>query len=286
LCWFSFEMRFYTLFLYYFLSNIVDSFVRLHYSSFIYRNSPSFSISHEKNNFQQSLRQISPSFVTKPASKTSLYGIPKLFRWLHDLYPNIIQDSNVITQKTLKIDNLYLDMNGIIHQCTHANAKDPLSLLNLNEKEMFLKIFDYTNRLYNFIQPSSYFFLAIDGVAPRAKMNQQRSRRFRASKEKEALFMETDDEDEDSTSSSNRRFVESYFDSNCITPGTEFMYRLGLAFRSWIEYKMRSDPRWQTGCEIIFSGPDVPGKCFFFLSCFCLLFIVTASLLFVVSLFR
>jgi 5'-3' exonuclease len=251
-------MRIYTLFLCYFFTNVVNSFVRFQYSSFLQRNSPSLPISHEKNNFLQNGRQFPPSFVAKPTSKTSLYGIPKLFRWLQDLYPSIVQGSKIITEKKLKIDNLYLDMNGIIHQCTHANAKDPLELLNLNEKEMFLKIFDYTNRLYNFIQPSSYFVLAIDGVAPRAKMNQQRSRRFRASKEKQALFSEN--EADDSTSASNRLFVESYFDSNCITPGTEFMYRLGLAFRSWIEYKMRSDPLWQTGCEIIFSGPDVPGK--------------------------
>jgi hypothetical protein len=35
------------------------------------------------------------------------------------------------------------------------------------------------------------------------------------------------------------------FDSNCITPGTEFMHRLGLAFTKWIEFKMETDPFWK-----------------------------------------
>ena len=51
------------------------------------------------------------------------------------------------------------------------------------------------------------------------------------------------------------------FDSNCITPGTEFMHRLGIAFRRWIQYKMETDIFWkQNGAEIVFSGPDVPGE--------------------------
>ena len=64
-------------------------------------------------------------------------------------------------------------MNGIIHQCTHANSDE---LVILDEKAMLQKIFTYTDRLYKIVKPRRMFYLAVDGVAPRAKQNQQRSR--------------------------------------------------------------------------------------------------------------
>ena len=96
-------------------------------------------------------------------------------------------------------------------------------------------------------------FLAVDGVAPRAKMNQQRSRRFRSSKEREILLAEY-------VAKEGKLPETESFDSNCITPGTEFMFRLGIAFRRWIAYKMSTDPFWKNGAEVVFSGPDVPGE--------------------------
>ena len=49
------------------------------------------------------------------------------------------------------------------------------------------------------------------------------------------------------------------FDSNCITPGTSFMHRLGSHLRFFIRKKMETDATWQKP-KIIFSGHDVPGE--------------------------
>lgn len=49
---------------------------------------------------------------------------------------------------------------------------------------------------------------------------------------------------------------ESRFDSNCITPGTEFMERLQQAFKHFVKLKLSNDPAWKH-CRIILSGHEV-----------------------------
>lgn len=59
-------------------------------------------------------------------------GVPAFFKWicmrcpkiLHDVIdddipPEMLEDEEYLNRRDLEIDNFYLDMNGIIHPCTH-----------------------------------------------------------------------------------------------------------------------------------------------------------------------
>ena len=106
----------------------------------------------------------------------------------------------------------------------------------MSEREQFVRIFTFTDKICKIVRPTTCVYLAVDGVAPRAKMNQQRSRRFRSAMEREELMKELVAAGDDVPSSAEA------FDSNCITPGTEFMYKLGVAFRAWLSHKCATDP--------------------------------------------
>lgn len=80
---------------------------------------------------------------------------------------------------------------------------------------MILAIFAYIDFLFTKIKPRKTFFMAIDGVAPRAKMNQQRSRRFRTARDAR-------EKREQAVRKGETLPEEKAFDSNCITPGMCF----------------------------------------------------------------
>lgn len=50
-----------------------------------------------------------------------------------------------------------------------------------------------------------------------------------------------------------------YFDTNSISPGTQFMLDLNEALEFFIKYKIANDERWRS-IDVVFSGVDVPGE--------------------------
>ncbi|VDK85845.1 unnamed protein product [Litomosoides sigmodontis] len=175
-------------------------------------------------------------------------GVPKFYRWISERYPclsEVVQDEQIP-----EFDNLYLDMNGIIHGCSHSDDDD--ISFRITEEEIFRDICNYIDFLFGIIKPKKVFFMAVDGVAPRAKMNQQRARRFMSAKNaREAL------------NEARRNGVqvpdEKQFDSNCITPGTQFMARLHEQLQYFVQMKITTDRCWQ-GLRIYLSGHNCPGE--------------------------
>ena len=202
-------------------------------------------------------------------------GVPTFFKWICTRYPKVIRDAvekscvevdgrdvpvdyEEPNPNAIEFDNLYLDMNGIIHPCCHPED----GLVPETEDAMYANIINYTDRLLRIVRPRKLLYIAIDGVAPRAKMNNQRSRRYRTAQEaleqarEEAKLLNQFEKLGRAIPN-----VRALWDSNVITPGTPFMERIGHVLRWYVADRISNDPLWKLmGFRVIISDAHVPGE--------------------------
>ncbi|ETN99579.1 ribonuclease related family member [Reticulomyxa filosa] len=171
-------------------------------------------------------------------------GIPKFYRWLSERYPLI--NERVDGPVRPEFDCLYLDMNGIFHNYSYG----AYTLRTPERAEMFANICKQILYLVSLIKPKRLLYLAVDGVAPTAKQNQQRKRRFLAARKRL--------EEAEQRKEQGRRGLER-FDSNNITPGTEFMEELNKELRIFITKQISENGLWKS-LTVIYSDHLSPGE--------------------------
>jgi 5'-3' exoribonuclease 1 len=181
-------------------------------------------------------------------------GIKYFFSWIKKTYPNRLKEYTYLDKINHDIDILGIDINGLIHNSAqriykYGNYKQNKSFLNKIKNNVNMNVMVYKDvcetidKIVRFSFPKKKLVLCIDGVAPRSKQNQQRSRRFRAIKEK------NDSKENDS----------SNFDGNCISPGTKFMDGLSNYIEIFIHKKITNDMIWQN-LKVIFASEKTPGE--------------------------
>ncbi|KAG0528560.1 hypothetical protein BDA96_05G022400 [Sorghum bicolor] len=146
-----------------------------------------------------------------------------------------------------------------INVCVHSLLQvcPPMTV-----SEVFESLFEYMDRLFRIVRPTRLLYLAVDGVAPCAKMNRVRRGRFHSAR------MATSEEIEDYEMRKELRAqgkeetpqeISEVSDPNVITPGTEFMEKLSQALEYYIRGRFNSDPWWRD-IMVILSDANVPGE--------------------------
>ena len=130
-------------------------------------------------------------------------GIPVYFKTLVSEYSDTILHKD----KYNDINSLFFDLNCLIHPSVRGLT---------DEDEMITKILSDITKLIEYTGVKKLVYIAIDGIAPKGKMKQQRQRRFKSALER-------------------KYSSDNSWNTNAISPGTYFMSKLNEALNAFIK---------------------------------------------------
>lgn len=181
-------------------------------------------------------------------------GVPGFFSWLlrknRDNKKLILADPKNIKKHKL----LLIDTNCLLHPCVNFiidKVKQENRVISRDQLE--LEIFQYIESYIDMLikkTNSSFVYIAIDGVAPMAKILQQRQRRYKYLYDKEMKLDYVSEEMKVDTTDISKYPVSSIE----ITPGTPFMERIDNFMKSYLK---KLDKR---NIKYIYSSYQIQGE--------------------------
>jgi len=185
-------------------------------------------------------------------------GIPSYFS-------NIVKRHKSIIKRLAglpRIHNLYMDTNGLIYDAVRVVGSNRGISNDEYEALIITTVCNKIDEYFALFRPSNKIMIAFDGVAPVAKLNQQRERRYKSwftsvvedtITRKNALL---DPFARDSTTSVAASSHKPW-NTSSITPGTAFMTKLNIRMNDYCKVKARENGN---RVAYIYFGSDVAGE--------------------------
>lgn len=174
-------------------------------------------------------------------------GVPKIAGWFFKK----LKANRLLFDNVDNIDNFYFDANCLLHPTCFQVLKfiseweDEKKL----EDVMFERIVNYFDYIIGIVNPRNKLVISVDGVAPQAKSNQQRLRRFKSYEDK---VLEKNNDRLDVLFSKELHDKNEWLNTK-ITPGTEFMERLHTRLKKYIN-------NMKCKYEVVYSSYHTPGE--------------------------
>jgi 5'-3' exonuclease len=185
-------------------------------------------------------------------------GIPSYFSNIVKQHKNVIKKLSGLP----RIHNLYLDTNGLIYDAVRVVGSNRGMSNDEYEALLIQTVCEKINEYLAMFRPSDKVFIAFDGVAPVAKLNQQRERRYKSwfttvveqtIERKNALL----DPMAATAVGTAAATAHKAWNTSSITPGTRFMTKLNTQMNDYCAEKARVIG---STVEYIYSGSDIPGE--------------------------
>jgi 5'-3' exonuclease len=172
-------------------------------------------------------------------------GVPGFFIWLWNKY----KDENFLISNPINnINDLLIDANCLIHPQCFKVLDENKNWKNIDDLEdkMIKQIIEYIKFIIEYVNPSGTIYIAVDGVAPVAKIKQQRSRRYKSAKDNKLL---------NSIKKKHNKEITNFWTNASISPGTKFMNKITQGITNFIK-----NNNLLKNNKIIFSSANTPAE--------------------------